>query len=159
MTKVTFVSVSPDTDQVELKSTDLVGLLTGSWNFVRRIEDRRSGTRGQAIGTAEFIPDDGGLKWIETGELELGSFIGPVSRELRIEKDGGSWQVLFDDGRLFHPIDLSQGHCSAEHPCRADLYSGSLRIHNSPPGPELTTDWNVTGPEKDHRIITAYRRA
>ncbi|ADB50931.1 DUF6314 family protein [Conexibacter woesei] len=164
---------------------DLPAFLTGRWTLERTIDDRRAGRRGRASGEARFEPLDagagasgvgasgvgasgaasGGLRWIEHGTVQIGDFAGEFSRELAIVPDGDAWLVRFDDGRPFHPLDLREGRCLVDHPCGADAYAGALRAFETPAGPagpagpELEVDWRVTGPAKDQRIVTRYRRA
>jgi hypothetical protein len=120
--------------------------LTGRWRIERRVRDLRTGTSGRFRGVATITPDG---RWVEEGTLEFGGYRGPARRELRIV-DG---DVFFADGRPFHPLDLTGR--PVEHRCGADRYTGALRLR----GPDaLDVAWEVTGPHKQQRIDTAYRR-
>jgi len=118
--------------------------LTGRWSVERRLLDRLTGTTGRFEGVATFTPDG---RWSEEGTLAFGAYRGPARRELRIA-DGMVW---FSDGRAFHPHDLS---APVEHVCGEDRYLGEYRLA----GDVLEVVWLVTGPHKDQRIESVYRR-
>jgi hypothetical protein len=120
--------------------------LIGRWAVERQVADLRSGARGRFEGVAVFEPDG---RWLEEGTLELGGYRGPARRELRIA-DG---IVRFAHGRPFHPLDLD-GH-PVEHLCGADRYSGRYRFLDPD---ALEVVWSVSGPEKEQRITSVYRR-
>lgn len=129
-------------------STDPRSLI-GSWALARRLADRRSGQHGTVRGTLEITPE---LHWLEQGELSWGDALLPVTRELLIVPDGKGWKICFDDGRPFHPWRPGE---IVEHPCRADLYRGVVDVRVD----RLRVLWDVTGPSKDHRIVTRCVRA
>jgi hypothetical protein len=118
--------------------------LTGRWTVERGLLDRRTGTAGRFSGVATFSPDG---HWHEEGTLEFAGYRGPAHRDLRIA-DGMVW---FDDGRPFHPFDLDG---PVEHLCGEDRYAGEYRLD----GDLLEVVWHVTGPHKDQRIESVYRR-
>jgi hypothetical protein len=118
--------------------------LTGRWSVERRLLDRISGTAGRFEGIATFAPDG---RWSEEGTLAFGGYRGPARRELRIA-DGMVW---FDDGRPFHPFALGG---PVEHLCGDDRYAGEYRLD----GDVLTVVWDVSGPNKEQRIESVYRR-
>jgi len=118
--------------------------LTGRWSVERRLLDRLTGTAGRFEGVATFEPDG---RWSEEGTLAFGAYRGPARRELRIA-DGTVW---FSDGRAFHPFDLS---APVEHVCGEDRYLGEYRLATD----VLEVVWLVTGPHKDQRIESVYRR-
>jgi hypothetical protein len=121
--------------------------LTGRWTIERRVRDLRAGTSGRFVGIATITPDG---RWVEEGTLDFGPYRGPARRELRIV--GG--EVRFADGRPFHPLDLTGA--PVEHLCGDDRYLGRFRRL----GPDaLDVVWEVTGPRKQQRIDTSYRRA
>lgn len=138
---------------------DPVGNLAGEWRFERTVTDRSTGADGIATGTAHFEPSDEGLDWIETGTLHLDGHEFDAKRRMSIVSSEDGWQVRFDDGRPFHPLDLTTGRCEVGHPCRDDFYSGTIEMLETDTGPELITEWRVRGPHKDQRIRTRYRRA
>ena len=118
--------------------------LIGRWSVERRLLDRLTGTTGRFEGVATFAPDG---RWSEEGTLAFGAYRGPARRELRIA-DGMVW---FSDGRAFHPFDLS---APVEHVCGEDRYLGEYRLAAD----VLEVVWLVTGPHKDQRIESVYRR-
>ena len=118
--------------------------LIGRWSVERRLLDRLTGTTGRFEGVATFTPDG---RWSEEGTLAFGAYRGPARRELRIA-DGMVW---FSDGRAFHPFDLS---APVEHVCGEDRYLGEYRLAAD----VLEVVWLVTGPHKDQRIESVYRR-
>jgi hypothetical protein len=126
-----------------------VVILAGRWTIHRRLTDLESGAEGTFEGVAE-IGDDG--VWTETGRLRFGAYDGEARRVLRIV-DGA---VEFEDGRPFHPLDLSSGACAVEHLCGDDRYAGEYAVL----GPdELRVVWLITGPRKRQHIESVYRRA
>jgi len=153
---------------VLLAVPDLAAYLVGAWTVEREIDDRRQRRRGTFSGEARFVPGDGAIDWVERGTLRLeapapreGEPRGaPVetaaSRRLRIvPTPRGGWEVRFEDGHLFHPLDLRDGACEVDHPCRADRYAGRYEVL----GPDaFLARWTVAGPQKDHLIASTYRR-
>ena len=137
---------------------DPVRALTGEWGFERTVADRIGDTFGTASGTARFVPEGDGLEWIESGTLLIGDHRFDAKRRMSIRPEDGGWMVRFDDGRVFHPLDLTVGRCEVGHPCREDFYDGVLELVESDEGPELRTEWRVEGPAKDQLIRTRYRR-
>ena len=96
--------------------------------------------------------------WRETGRLALGDYRGEAHRTLLIGRGTGSgtWEVRFNDGRPFHPLDLRSGRWAAEHRCGRDLYRG---VYATPDRDRLTVRWQVTGPGRADSIVSDYRRA
>lgn len=138
---------------------DPVAALTGDWVFERTVTDKTADAHGTATGTARFEPAGAGLDWIEAGTLHLGGHEFDAKRRMSIVSVDDGWQVRFDDGRPFHPLDLTTGRCEVGHPCRHDFYSGTIEMVETDDGPELRTEWRVHGPSKDQLIRTRYRRA
>jgi hypothetical protein len=126
--------------------------LPGHWTVERAVEDAALGA-GRFDGEALFAEDGGRLTWTESGRLRLGRYDGPATRKLLVVPSGEGWEVRFEDGRPFHPLDL--GHGTVAHPCGDDLYDGEYVVA----GPdEMRVRWRVRGPAKDQRIDTVYRR-
>lgn len=136
---------------------DLALFLAGTWCIVRRIADQRSRATGRLTGTAIFTPAPGGLRYDERGVLTCGAYRGEASQTYRfaIRQDGVT-QVRFDDGRLFHALNLSSGLADVEHDCAPDRYRGRYQV-NGRDGWTLT--WRVEGPRKRMLIGTRYGRA
>lgn len=137
-----------------LRVPDPLEFFPGEWTFEREIDDGLNGQKGSATGQASFEVSECGLTWTEHGELHMNGHSFDASRKLEIVCDTGGWLVRFDDGRPFHPLDLSDGRCAVGHPCRDDFYSGEFTSTAA----GFATDWRVTGPRKDQHIVTTYRR-
>ena len=133
---------------------DLVRFLAGRWTVERTL--RWGDETGDFTGTAEFRPDGDGLVWDEEGRLRWQRYDGRARRRLLVVPAGDGWEVRFDDGRPFHPLDLRTGAASAVHPCGEDRYEGDYRVVGDD---ELHVRWRVVGPAKDQDIRSRYRRA
>ena len=132
--------------------------LEGRWRIARTITDLRAGRDAAFTGTALIARDpeagDGSLTWHEDGRLVSAAHAGRAERRLRIVPAGPAWEVLFADGRPFHPLDLRTGRCEVLHPCGADRYAGLYALAADG---ALRIEWRVTGPAKDMLIAGAYR--
>jgi hypothetical protein len=133
--------------------------LPGVWRIDREVHDARARRDGTFTGTATFLRDGDGLSWVERGTLRMGDFVGTATRTMSVvpgrEGPTGPWEVRFDDGRPFHPMDLRGGSCPVDHPCGEDHYAGWVRVEHEG---LLVVSWRVTGPAKDHTILTRYTR-
>jgi Family of unknown function (DUF6314) len=128
--------------------------LPGTWSVERDVRDAALGA-GRFTGTAAFTACDGGLAWEERGRLRLGAYDGPARRELAVRAEDGGWMVRFADGRPFHPLELRPAGWPVIHPCGADAYAGEYTVL----GPDaFDVRWRVSGPAKDQRIESRYRR-
>ena len=132
----------------------------GRWTIQREIIDDRANSRGRLEGYANFQMLDGWelptMLYEERGELSLGS-TGPIQAERRYLwqlHDNDSVHVLFEDGRPFHEINLSQTMPYATHFCDPDVYDVSYDLRD---WPAWTCAWRVRGPRKDYRMETRYR--
>ena len=138
-------------------AADPVRALAGAWSIERVVRDLAHGRDAAFSGLARIAPDDGGdgLTWAEEGRLVTEGHAGPARRTLRIVPAGGGWEVLFEDGRPFHPLDLDGGDCTVVHLCGRDRYDGTYRMAGDD---TLFVRWRVTGPAKDLDIRSEYRR-
>jgi hypothetical protein len=127
------------------RPTDLLGV----WQIARRLADRRAGGFGTVSGWLELTLVGSVVHWLELGTLHWGGNSYEVTRELHIVPGDPGWQVRFDDGRPFHPWRPGE---VVEHPCRADLYRGLIRVNAG--RTHMRVLWDVRGPAKDQRIIT-----
>lgn len=116
------------------------------------MHDRRLGRFGRVTGGVEFVRDGDSVRWLEHGRFDWDGRSFDVTRALRIESSGDGWMVRFEDGRDFHPW---RPGTVVTHPCRADTYSGLVRLDGS----RLSVLWDVTGPAKDQRLFTRCRRS
>ena len=145
---------------------DLRAYLLGAWEIRRALDDRRNGQHGSFEGQATFIPgDENTLAYREEGCLELGGFETLAHQSYLYafpaphrapHRAPNRAEVRFADGRLFHPLDLSDGRWSAEHLCGADLYRGRFRAEGAERWSVL---WTVTGPRKDQALESFFTRA
>jgi hypothetical protein len=127
--------------------------LPGAWSVTRVINGGGDGFEG----IATFTPDgDGALSWSERGRLRLEGYDGQARRTYRIVPDGDAWQVRFDDGRPFHPLDLGGGRAEVEHQCGPDRYRGVYELLGQD---AFTISWTVDGPGRADAISSVYRRA
>jgi hypothetical protein len=132
---------------------DLVGFLAGRWAVQRTLA--HGDERGSFEGAAEFTRDGDGLVWDERGRLRFQRYDGEARRRLLVVPGADGWEVRFDDGRLFHPLELGEEDFAAFHPCGEDAYSGTYRVVGED---ELLVTWRVRGPRKDQEIVSRYRR-
>lgn len=139
-----------------LPVADPVAFLAGTWQIDRDLHEAQDGRSGRFVGTAEFVPEDGGLRWTETGDTQLGDYSGSASRVLLVRPTAnGGWEVRFDDGRFFHPLDLTDGRSRVDHPCGEDHYRGEIRVEAED---RFVIAWRVHGPRKDQTIVSRYTR-
>lgn len=139
--------------------SDLAAYLDGDWRIDRVLVDLASGCRGAFVGTVSFEREPGGiLVQNETGELAWGAHRGPAYRRLRMHPTGdpGVLEVLFDDGRPFHFLDLRSGATAVEHPCGRDNYVGEFRVESAA---AWSYRWTVTGPAKTFRLGSTLSRS
>ena len=135
---------------------DLAVFLAGSWRIVRRIHDQRLGMLGRLTGIATFAPAPGGLRYEEQGTLIWGAYRGHAVRRYEFAITGSaSAEVRFDDGCLFHHLDLSRGVAEVAHLCPPDRYRGRYRISGQD---HWTVAWQVCGPRKRLALATRYVR-
>lgn len=128
----------------------------GEWRIARLIDDRRAGQTGRFEGRAVLTPGNGGLIFREEGILRLGE-APPMTatRSYLWRAEGRRIAVLFDDGRAFHSFDPNADTPAADHACDPDTYQV---IYDFSRWPEWRTVWHVTGPRKDYRMESAFRR-
>jgi Family of unknown function (DUF6314) len=138
-------------------AADLASYLVGPWRTVRRITDQRSGATGRPKGEATFTPTPRGLHYDEWGTLVHGSFRGETTRSywFVFSRHPAIADVLFDDGRPFHTLDLSSGVADLEHDCGSDRYRGRCRSLDRS---SWTLVWKIEGPRKQMLIGTHYVR-
>lgn len=137
---------------------DTLGYLAGRWRVERTVYDLSRNRYGTFRGAADFTPEvpGAGLRHVERGEFTWDGETRAASREHLFEPAGdGAAFVRFADGRPFHPLDLRDGSCVADHPCAEDVYRGEFIV--------LAADrwrvvWRVRGPAKDLRLVTLHHR-
>lgn len=135
---------------------DLRAYLEGEWSIRRTVADRRQAARGTFNGRGTFSPRGGGLLYREEGNLNLGGVETSAYRSYTYHfTHAHRAEVRFDDGRLFHRLDLSAGTFEAEHVCGDDTYRGAFVSY----GPnQWRVRWRVSGPCKDQALDSLYIR-
>lgn len=141
--------------------TDLLSFLEGEWQLSRTINDLNMDMPGTMSGRVRIEPLPGVtespvLVYREEGELHFGDYRETVFRTYRYRfPERHRAEVLFDDERFFHELDLSPGHCQAEHLCGEDLYQGKFRADSADGWRSL---WTVTGPRKNLILDNLFQR-
>ncbi len=140
-----------------IRITDLRVYLRGRWRIERRIRDRRLACEGLFQGEAVFAGEGTGLRYEETGILRFGDYQGQAQRAAHYKFSAPhKADVTFEQGGLFHDLDLSQGLWRVLHPCGPDLYRGRIA---APSHNRWSVAWRVSGPRKDQIMIATYVRA
>ncbi len=136
--------------------TELVDF-EGIWQISRQIEDALGAQSGRFAGTAEIAPFDDRHRYSETGilTLETGGAFAAERRYLWRDAGPGRIAAFFEDGRPFHEIALG-GAAEATHHCPPDTYRVAYDFRA---WPLWHATWHVTGPKKDYRMISTFRRA
>lgn len=125
--------------------------LTGRW-LTQRVIRHRDGTVARFTGTTLWRPDGAETICSESGQLVVADATPfAASRTTRWSATATCISVTFADGRPFHVIAGRNAH----HDCPPDDYR--LRYDFSA-WPEWSVRWQVTGPRKDYRALTRYRR-
>ncbi len=141
---------------------NLKGFLQGSWSLARSIDDRRARQGGELTGTASFTAAGADLIYREDGRLVIGDpaapvYAGPVLQSYRyVFPAPPKAEVHFRDGRFFHELDLSNGLWACTHLCDPDRYEGAFTALDAD---RWRVVWTVTGPRKEQRLDSTYRRA
>ncbi|MCC7282811.1 MAG: hypothetical protein IT556_10535 [Acetobacteraceae bacterium] len=136
--------------------TDLRAYLAGDWRIERRIRDRRLCCDGLFSGQARFGAAGAGLRCEETGRLRFGDYQGQARRGTFYDFVAPhKANVTFEQGGLFHDLDLRSGLWRALHPCGPDLYRGRIAARSADC---WQAAWWVSGPRKDQIMLATYRR-
>jgi len=135
---------------------DLAAFLCGEWRLTRHMRDRRRCAHGSAFGHAWLERRAAPVEYRESTWVHYLGFNGHAHRRHRyLIRGAGMADVLFEDGRFFHRLDLSTGRCHARHHCGDDLYLGLFRASSLE---RWVSRWHVSGPAKDAVIVTLYER-
>lgn len=134
--------------------SDLHAYLCGGWKLSRTLWDEKRRQRGEFRGTAAFRPTDGMLLYQEQGRLRFGEFDGLAHRVYRFEfTSRHRARVRFDDGGLFHTLELTRGNFETTYRCGTDAYVGVFTV--SAPH-RWASRWRVRGARKDLLIDSHY---
>ncbi|MEM9393213.1 MAG: DUF6314 family protein [Pseudomonadota bacterium] len=125
----------------------------GRWRIQRRIEDRL-GPDARFEGVGIFTRDAEGLRYNETGQLHAAGQSFSATRRYSWRMEDTQIAVYFDDGRLFHSFELT-GASRAGHDCAPDRYDVTYAFEN---WPAWRSVWEVRGPRKDYRMVSAFAR-
>jgi hypothetical protein len=127
----------------------------GNWRLDRVILGADGAETGRLVGTARFVTRDGGYDYAEDGTLTLpGAPPMPATRASRWDLVEGRVVVAFPDGRPFHAFARAAA-AEAVHLCDPDIYRVAYDFRD---WPVWRADWRVTGPRKDYRMVSVYRR-
>lgn len=128
----------------------------GHWQLTREIE-QPGAPLARFDGVACFVAEGAGLAYREEGRLAMPGQ-APVRagrRYLWRAGGGGVIEVAFHDGGPFHRIDMAAPTPSDRHHCGRDVYDVA---YDFAAWPVWAVRWRVTGPRKDYRIRSVYRR-
>ncbi|MCK0169707.1 DUF6314 family protein [Aliiroseovarius sp. S1123] len=145
--------VCDDNGVSKVEITDFLGI----WKITREIVEQ-SGETHHLTGRAEFSQAADGVTYHEEGQLVTATGAQFTANRVYHWRDTGNGrvQVLFDDGRDFHNFDLTSDDLTDQHWCDPDMYHVSYNLAD---WPVWSSVWTVTGPRKDYRMITRYRRS
>lgn len=136
--------------------SDLRDFLLGVWRLDRILVDGRLGQGGTMEGTALFAPSGRRLLYSEAGKLRFGGHVGTAEQSYFYDfPQPGRAAITRHDGTPFVDLDLTAGRTEVVHRCGDDLYRGTFGVSASA---HWWVEWEVTGPRKDQRISTRYRR-
>ena len=128
----------------------------GTWQMHRRISNP-AGQDATLAGQARIVPTDGGLTYEEAGLLRMvGGAAHQASRRYLWRQAGAMIAVSFADGRAFHAFDPADPQPTARHDCAPDLY---LVRYDFAGWPVWRSEWRVTGPRKNYRMVSDFAPA
>lgn len=153
--------MEPLSGNTAIAITDLLTHLQGRWELTRSINDLRQDMPGSMRGAVDISRPDHEefppvLNYHEEGELVFGDYREIVFRRYRYSfPDPFRALVHFDDGRVFHELDLRTGFWQAEHHCGQDIYKGEFRVES---GDIWFSRWKVNGPSKELVLDNRFQR-
>mmetsp|Transcript_22518 Transcript_22518/g.72810 ORF Transcript_22518/g.72810 Transcript_22518/m.72810 type:complete len:180 (-) Transcript_22518:206-745(-) len=158
--------------------TALFKFLLGEWRLSKTLEYKRGGITGSFEGNAEFVPladmpdnrclvsfTESGCfiaadeRSFETRNRLLYDFSDPTSVQVFFDEcalpDGQrTAQAVLDGARYFHSITIPSLGMN-EHPCGPDVYRGKIELLAPD---EFEIVWRVSGPRKDGKIVSVFRK-
>jgi len=144
---------------------DLHSFLQGSWSLYRTMNDLRLNMPGVLQGDARIHQagegdDAGDLVYREQGELSLGNHREVIDRTYVYKfpnriKAPSQGEVHFEQGGLFHLLDLSSGFQKVLYTGKDDTYRGTFSVLDND---IWHVNWFVAGPAKEIIIDSRYQR-
>lgn len=140
---------------------NLATYLAGTWDLRRRIVHHATGQIVTVEGEVGWTPiggssSDDSLQYEERGVMRVGGYEGPATRRYRYDfVSPTAADVLFDDGRFFHHLDIRVIPSEVVHQCGDDAYRGTTTRCSED---VLQQRWSVSGPEKSYTSDTVFRR-
>ena len=135
--------------------------LSGTWHLERRI-NVAGHESSHFQGLAHIRPTDvrGTYSFHEEGSFVNERVRQEAYRDYIYKVKGKALDILFADphrmGQPFVTLDFSQGLIANDtHVCGQDIYAHLFEIISTS---EFHTETVVSGPEKDYRLETLYRR-
>lgn len=129
----------------------------GAWSLARSIEDRRTGVPAAFEGRAWITPTPQGALYEECGMMQIaGGAQMRAERRYQWRLSAAGIDVLFEDGRYFHGVDLGSACPEASHWCDPDSYGVCYDFSE---WPAWSCVWHVRGPRKDYSMRSVYARA
>ncbi len=127
----------------------------GRWSLERRITDAKAGEM-RLQGLAEFRPSTHRLLYREEGQLRLpGRAPIRAVQQYIWEVQRGWIAIRFADGRPFHGFPLGVVQPEATYLRPPDRYAVAYDFRD---WPRWRAEWVVSGPRKDYRMVSEYRR-
>jgi len=144
---------------------DLHSFLQGSWSLYRTMNDLRLNMPGVLRGDVHILQagggdDTGDLVYREQGELNLGNHREAIDRTYVYKfpnhiKAPGQGEVHFEQGGLFHLLDLSSGFQKVLYTGKDDTYRGTFSVLDCD---TWHVNWFIAGPAKEIIIDSRYQR-
>ena len=141
--------------------SDLFPYLEGNWKLSRTINDLRQNMPGAVVGNVKMarrtdIAGNDALTYREEGVLRFGNYEENVFRFYDFSFPAPHKAIVhFEDGKVFHELDLSSGYWQAEHLCGEDTYRGRFRIESRD---VWMSNWYISGPNKEMILDNRFQR-
>ncbi|MDJ1014917.1 MAG: DUF6314 family protein [Paracoccaceae bacterium] len=131
--------------------------LAGAWTIARVIR-HADGNENRFDGTARFTWSGPRLIEDEEGFLTVSDGRPPVRATRRYiwAQEGARLEVMFHDMRPFHTVPLGTARPETTFLCPPDRYEVSYDFSRFP---DWSSEWRVTGPRKDYRMVTSFARS
>ena len=88
--------------------------------------------------------------------MAMAGYQGEAWQTYRLKpQSSGDVAVVFPDDRLFFTLPQGDRLLTIDHDCAPDSYKGALEIIDRD---QWTLEWHVTGPRKNYRMASQYKR-